>query len=128
MRYQVVVTREGENWLADVPAVEGTHTYSRTLPKLEAEVREAIALALDLPEGGEAALELDFELHTGRPAWDKAFSELRQGRRQVEKAKQLLENRTQALARESRGELSVRDAGWLLGVSAQRVSQLTSSS
>lgn len=125
--YKVVVTREGDNWLADVPQVEGTHTFARTLPKLDLEVREAIALALDLPDGAEAGLELDYEIHTGDAEQDQEFARIRAGRTKVLAAKQALDAQTGNLARSASPGISTRDLGWLLGLSPQRVSQLTHS-
>lgn len=66
MAYRVVVNREDGRWLADVPDVPGTHTWAKNLVGLDASVREAIALAEDLPEGAEPELELSYEYHTVR--------------------------------------------------------------
>jgi predicted RNase H-like HicB family nuclease len=63
--YRVAVTREDDQWLADVPDVPGTHTWGRTLVGLGRSVREAVALALALPEGAEAALSLTWDIDTG---------------------------------------------------------------
>lgn len=63
MAYRVVVTREDESWLADVPGVPGTHTWAKDLPALDASVREVIALVEDLPQGAEAELNLCYEYH-----------------------------------------------------------------
>lgn len=30
----VVITREGDDWIADVPSVPGAHTFARSLPGL----------------------------------------------------------------------------------------------
>jgi predicted RNase H-like HicB family nuclease len=43
--YRVVVTREDGRWLADVPGLEGAHTYARSLPALDQAVREVVVLA-----------------------------------------------------------------------------------
>jgi predicted RNase H-like HicB family nuclease len=124
--YRVVVTRDGSNWLADVPDVEGVHTFARTLAGLEREVREAIAVVLDLPEGGEAALELTWELHTGDDDLDTQTTALRLERRRLAQAERDLADRTAAMARRLRQEhWSVRDVAALLGVSPQRVSQVS---
>ncbi len=124
--YRVVVTRDGSNWLADVPDVEGVHTFARTLAGLEREVREAIAVVLDLPEGGEAALELTWELHTGDDDLDTQTTALRLERRRLAQAERDLADRTAAMARRLRQERwSVRDVAALLGVSPQRVSQVS---
>ena len=34
MSYDVIVTREGKDWLADVPALPGAHTDARSLRRL----------------------------------------------------------------------------------------------
>ena len=62
--YRVVVTREDTAWLASGPEVQGAHTWARSLPGLERYVREAIALALDLPAGAEKTIQLDLEFAT----------------------------------------------------------------
>ena len=56
--YRVVVTREGDAWLADVPDVPGAHTWARNLLGLDGAVREVIALVEDLPDGAEPNLRL----------------------------------------------------------------------
>jgi len=49
MSYEVEVTREGSQWLADVPAVPGAHTFANSLDALRDSVREVIVLMADLP-------------------------------------------------------------------------------
>jgi len=123
----VIVTREGDNWLADVPEVEGTHTYARTLARLQDEVREAIALALDLPEGAEAGIELELDIHTGLDNFDKRAARLRRVRAEMEAARKKIEAETAQLAREAReANVSTRDASVMLSISSQRISQLVS--
>jgi predicted RNase H-like HicB family nuclease len=60
--YPVVVTREGDAWLADVPDLPGAHTWAKNLPGLDRSVREVIALVEDLPEGAETRLSFDLHL------------------------------------------------------------------
>jgi predicted RNase H-like HicB family nuclease len=67
MSYHVVVTRDGDGWMADVPAVQGTHTWAKTLRALDRNVREVIGLVEDLPRSAEASLDLDVEYRTGDP-------------------------------------------------------------
>ncbi|SHG04798.1 type II toxin-antitoxin system HicB family antitoxin [Streptoalloteichus hindustanus] len=59
--YTVVVTRENGTRLADVPELQGAHTYARTLPELDQYVREVIGLAADLPEEAVPDLRVDYE-------------------------------------------------------------------
>jgi predicted RNase H-like HicB family nuclease len=124
--YRVVVTREGANWLADVPDLEGAHTHARTLPGLDHSVREVIALVEDLPEGAETEedLQLVYDVRTGDPKVDREAAELRAERERLRREERTLTERTERLARELRTDWSVRDCAHLLGVSMQRVSQI----
>jgi DNA-binding NarL/FixJ family response regulator len=124
--YRVVVTREDGQWLADVPSLEGAHTYARSLPSLDQAVREVVVLAADLPDEAMPALRLDYEYHTGDANLDTTAREVRQLRREAEELAAAAAARTSRAAAElvARG-LSVRDVAALLGISPQRVSQLT---
>ena len=48
--YEVIVTREGDSWLADVPAVPGAHTFARSLAGLARSVREVNARTRHAPD------------------------------------------------------------------------------
>ena len=124
--YRVVVTREDGQWLADVPSLEGAHTYARSLPTLDQAVREVVVLAADLPDEAMPVLVLDYEYHTGDASLDATAQEVRQLRREADKLAAAAATRTGRAAAElvARG-LSVRDVAALLGISPQRVSQLT---
>jgi predicted RNase H-like HicB family nuclease len=123
--YLVAVTREDGQWLADVPAVPGTHTWGRTLAGLERSVREAVALALDLPEGAEATLLLAWDINTGDDQVDDAARQVREDRAALAAEDRALQERTREIARQVlAGGLSTRDAARLLGISVQRISQI----
>ncbi len=124
--YRVVVTREEGSWLADVPELAGAHTYARTLPALDRAVREVIVLADDLPDGALDLLPLDYDYRTGDPEIDSYSARVRALRAQAEQLAIEATARTAEAARRliSHG-LPVRDAAALLGVSPQRISQLT---
>ena len=124
--YRVVVTREDGQWLADVPSLEGAHTYARSLPTLDQAVREVVVLAADLPDEAMPVLMLDYEYHTGDASLDVTAQEVRQLRREADELATAAATRTGRAAAElvARG-LSVRDVAALLGISPQRVSQLT---
>jgi hypothetical protein len=49
--YRVVVTREGDGWLADATELAGCRTWATGARDLDRHIREAIAVVLDLPEG-----------------------------------------------------------------------------
>lgn len=124
--YRVVVTREGPTWLADIPELPGAHTFARTLPALDRAVREVVVLAADLPEDAMPSLSLEYDYHTGNPDLDAETARVRALRRQAE---HLAEEASASTATAARHlvvyGVSVRDAAALLGVSPQRISQLT---
>jgi hypothetical protein len=69
-RYRVVVTREDGHWLADVPGLEGSHTYARSLPALDRAVREVVVLAEGLSDQAMSGLALEYDYQTGDPELD----------------------------------------------------------
>lgn len=124
--YRVIVTREDGAWLAEVPELEGAHTYARTLPALDRAVREVVVMADDRPDKDMPALRLAYDYRTGDPAIDVTAAEIRTLREQADQLAATATARTSAAARLliQRG-FSVRDAAEILGISPQRVSQLT---
>lgn len=124
--YRVVVIREDGHWLADVPELEGAHTYARSLPALDQAVREVIVLAADLPDEAMPGLVLDYRYDTGDPELDATALEVRRLRRQADELAAAVAVRTGEVAAQLVArDLSVRDVAALLGISPQRVSQLT---
>lgn len=124
MRYHVVVTRDGDGWMADVPVLPGTHTWAKTLRALDRNVREVIGMVEDLPRSAEAALDLEMDYHTGDPALDERAGRLRARRREQERAAAEIASDTRELARQLTTQLPVSDAAVLLGVSKGRITQL----
>jgi len=124
--YRVIITRDDGHWLADVPSLRGAHTYARSLSALDQAVREIVVLAADLPDEAMPGLVLEFEYHTGDARLDATTREVRQLRRQADELAAAATARTSEAAVElvARG-MSVRDVAALLGISPQRVSQLT---
>ena len=124
--YRVVVSREGEAWLADVPELSGAHTFARTLSALDKAVREVIVLAADLPDDAMDSLLITWDYHTGDDKVDEQTALVRQLRAEAERVSADASARTAFAARQliERG-FSVRDAAVLLGVSPQRISQMT---
>jgi hypothetical protein len=124
--YRVLVTREDGPWLADVPELQGAHTYARSLPGLDQAVREVIVLAADFPDEAMPEVVIDYDYHTGDPELDSTAMEVRRLRRQADELAATAATRAgQAAVALVASGLSVRDAAALLGISAQRVSQLT---
>jgi predicted RNase H-like HicB family nuclease len=60
--HEVIVTREGGSWLADVPAVPGAHTFARSLAGLAKSVREVIILMADLDGDAKPKLIFTYEV------------------------------------------------------------------
>jgi hypothetical protein len=124
--YQVVVTRDDGAWLAEVSELVGASTFARTLPALDRSVREVIVLADDLPDEAIGELALDYEYRTGDPSIDERSAQVRALRSQAEELSARATADTEAAARELvEHGVPVRDAAALLGVSPQRISQMT---
>lgn len=124
--HRVLVTRDVDgSWLADVPDLEGAHTFARALPKLDQYVREVIVLATDQPDTAMPDLDLVWEFDTGDQALDEELATVRDMRRRAAEQLEQLETSTAAGAADlsARG-YSVRDAAVLLGVSPARAGQL----
>lgn len=124
--YRVVVTREDGAWLAEIPGLAGGHTYARTLAGLDRAVREVIVLAADLSDEAMPDLNLEYSFQTGDPDVDTAAVNVRALRTQAEDLAATATRRTAEAARLLTAHgLSVRDTAVVLGISPQRVSQLT---
>lgn len=124
--YRVVVTREGDAWLADVPELPGAHTWAKNLPGLDRAVRELIALVEDLPDGIEPSLRLQYSYDIGDPELNAVTAHLRAERERIVREERQLAEQTAAVAAQlAERSMSVRDAAALLAVSPQRISQLT---
>jgi hypothetical protein len=125
--YRIVVTREDDNWLADVPDLQGAHTFARNLETLDRYVREVIVLAADLPDDAMDSLALDWDIHTGDLGLDDELGVLRHQRQDLEAQRSHVEEMTTKYAQQlDRHGFSVRDTGVLLGVSRARAHQLVS--
>lgn len=122
MSYEVVITREDGNWLADVPSVPGAHTWARSLAALIDEVRDVIILMDDLDE--HASVETILRINVDDDLIQDA-AQLRAERERLAAAEQSIQCRTaEILAPLADAGFSVRDTAALIGVSPGRVSQL----
>lgn len=122
MTYKVTVTREGSNWLADVPEVPGAHTFARSLDGLAKSVREVIVLMSDLHDDADPDVhfvydvddrDLQHAVDVGRERDDIMA-------REVEIQAETLKSVHVLTAR----GYSMRDAARLLAITPGRVSQL----
>ncbi len=109
-------------WFVSAPDLPGSHTQGRTLARARARIREAIALCLDVDEE-------DFDLvdEVRLPsAARQAADETRSARQRAHEAREAAQAATRKAVRTlaCEGNLGTRDTAELLGISAQRVSQL----
>ncbi|HIW95969.1 MAG TPA: hypothetical protein H9867_05725 [Candidatus Corynebacterium gallistercoris] len=124
MSYTVEITRENGDWLATVTDLEGVATWASTFTQLVQYVREAIALAEDLPEGAEETIDVEWVLPGAQPELAAAL-EVAQQRHNLVKAQTELEPKiAEAVSALTRAQWSTRDQAELFGMSAGRVSQI----
>lgn len=127
MNYTVDVSPEHGDWLATVTNLEGVSTWATTFANLDHAVREAIALAEDLPDGAEDSLTISWTVPTDSPEVDTAI-QIAQQRRDLVRAQQDLEPEIRAaIDTLTQAGWSVRDQAALLGMTAGRVSHLANS-
>jgi len=121
--YTALAVREGDWWAIEVPELPGVFTQARRLDRAEAMVRDVLSLWLGVPEDSfdvrvvaqispaDAQATVTKAVQS-REAADQASAE---AARSMREAARLLT---------SQG-LTLRDTGEILGVSYQRVQQIT---
>ena len=123
MKYDVEVTRDGRWWMVSIPAIDGL-TQARRLDEVEDTARSYIALDRDVPlstvEIARVVVDVGGEdLHAQVEEFAALRAEAEAAQvRVAERAREL------AIALADR-DVPTRDIGSMLGVSHQRVSQLT---
>lgn len=123
--YTAVCTRSDGWWAIEVPEVRGAFTQARRLEQAEEMAREAIALLLNVPEN---SFDVAVSPHLP-PELDQTVTQVRQLREQAERLEVAAAEATSKAShdlRHSQLDLPIRDIGWLLGISYQRVAQLVS--
>lgn len=121
--YTVNVAREGRYWVARVDGVRGSAVETRVLGALEHEVRNGLALLLDI-EPGSFDISWAIQLpEAARQALD-AFEEARTRHRAAEDAYE--QGMRTAADKLAQANLSLRDAAALMDISHQRVQQVRS--
>ncbi|MBI1758031.1 MAG: hypothetical protein HYR62_02185 [Actinobacteria bacterium] len=123
-RYVAVAERTGQWWAITVPEVPGVFTQARRLDGPSgagAMVRDALALMLDIP-----ADQIDIEVRPQLPEdLDRVAAQVREARAEADVVAAAATRAAADLARRlTAAGISVRDAGAVMGLSPQRVSQL----
>lgn len=117
MKYTATCVRSGGWWAITVPEIKGVFSQARRLDQVEEMAREAIALMLDVDPN---SFDVDVQ-----PELPKEVTRARKARIALREAEQSADEATVSAARALLDKgYTVRDAGALLGISAQRVSQL----
>ncbi len=124
MEYRAVLAPDDNgSWFVSVPDVPGAFSHGRTLAKARSNIREAVALALDVPE---ESVEIRPEIQLSeevKQLVDAARSTRTQAEEATRRAAAATEQAVAALSTD-RQRLSLRDAAEIVGVSFQRVQQL----
>jgi predicted RNase H-like HicB family nuclease len=124
--YRVIYERDDNHrWFVRCPDVHGAHSHGRTLAAARANIREAIALVLELDD--ESGFNLAEEVRLSDPHLQQLLDRARKLRDTASQAEEEARRATVEAVAESTGSntsLSVRDLADLLGLSHQRVQQL----
>ena len=123
-RYRVTYERDESGWwVATVRGVRGCHTQGRTVDEARRRVREALELFVD--DARKASIVDEVKLPRAATKAIRAYTSLR--RRADEEDRRAARAARQAVRvlRTGKLKMSARDAARLLGLSHQRVHQLT---
>lgn len=118
--YTVTARRSGDWWALEVPDLPGVFSQAKRLSTADSAAREAIAAMLDTEaEGIEVTLEVVLP-----DAAVSALEAVDEAKARAERASREAQRAAQAAAAALTQTLSQRDAGKILGVSFQRISQM----
>jgi predicted RNase H-like HicB family nuclease len=122
--YRVAYERDESGWwVASVRGVRGCHTQGRTVDEARRRIVEALELFVD--NARKAALVDEVRLPAGAARAVRAYATLRKKAEQEDRRAALAARRAVRVLRSGRLKMSARDAARLLGLSHQRVHQLT---
>ena len=121
--YRAVAVRDGRWWFLQVPGEQGVFTQVRRLDQAEAMLREVIGLMRKVPEDSfDVVVEPDLSsIGELRPVIERAIQEREHAAVAQESASAAIR---EAVAQIRASGFTTRDAGALVGVSPQRISQL----
>jgi predicted RNase H-like HicB family nuclease len=122
--YQVVYERDESGWwVASVRGVSGCHTQGRTVDEARRRIVEALRLFVD--DARRARIVDDVKLPRDAAAAVRTYATLRRKAAQDVRRAAMAARRAVRTLRRGRLKISVRDAARLLGLSHQRIHQLT---
>lgn len=120
--YRVTARRSGEWWALEAPDLPGVFSQAKRLDKADEASREAIAAMLDMePEDVEVIIQPILPRKAVQ-----AIKAAEAAKEAADRAAEAAQRAMQEAAATLTESLSQRDAGRVLGVSFQRVSQLLS--
>jgi predicted RNase H-like HicB family nuclease len=122
--YRVAYERDQSGWwLATVRGVRGCHTQGRTVDEARRRIREALELFVD--DARTASIVDDVKLPTAAARAIRAYARLRKKADEEDRRAARAARQAVRVLRRGRLKMSARDAARLLGLSHQRVHQLT---
>jgi len=121
--YRAVAVRDGRWWFLQVPGEEGLFTQVRRLDQAESMLREVIGLMRKIPEDSfDVVVEPDLSsIGDLRAVIERAVEERDRAAAAQDSASAAIRD---AVAQIRASGFTTRDAGTLVGVSPQRISQL----
>jgi hypothetical protein len=121
--YRAIARRDGRWWFVQVPDEQGLYTQVRRLDQAEAMIREVIALVRQVAEDSfDVVVEPDLNSLSGvREAVEAALRERERASAAQDAASTAMRH---AVSEVRASGYTSRDAGMLLGVSNQRISQI----
>jgi predicted RNase H-like HicB family nuclease len=123
-RYRVAYERDESGWwVASVSDVRGCHTQGRTVDEARRRIREALELFVD--DARKASIVDDVKLPSAATKAIRAYALLRRKADEEDRRAARAARRAVRVLRTGKLKMSARDAARLLGLSHQRVHQLS---